>query len=165
MLYQRVDDERHHTAFHESGHAVAAYRLGWPFSYVTIEPSDMTAGHLHSLPVLAEPLPYLGRKDRIDIVRSVKVSLAGVIATRAAGFHDPYDGSDGDYMDVLALLNVLCDGIDDLETTIVRLADETAEMLREQKTWALVEAVASALLHRRTLGYRAVHNLAMRCSA
>lgn len=76
------------TAYHEAGHAVAAWALGARLHRVTITPGQDYAGRVSRNRSLPESTLY-GNPDyaRLRMEREIKIALAGAIAQRRAFPH------------------------------------------------------------------------------
>lgn len=151
------------TAYHEAGHAVAAWCLGVGQRYATIVENEFSAGH-----VMLDPEQVITFQRSVDICQGnrwdssrleaekwVMVCQAGEVAHRRHIFPGPVrrdrfqsDRSAGfqilhryapneEKRDIVAHYRLLC-------TWTVSLIEQN---------WQLVEAVAKALLERRTLSY------------
>jgi ATP-dependent Zn protease len=142
-------------AFHEAGHAVAAYVLRRRINLVTIVGGDGHNGRV-SLTELAPR--HLKRRER-DVV----IGLAGVPAERRllGGKHDPR-GFENDRLGVLKTLRdtAMRRGEDPellLESRVQAALKEAKSIVNEH--WPAVESLADELLRRRTLSGRAVRKL------
>jgi ATP-dependent Zn protease len=147
------------TAYHEAGHAVARYFLRLPFRYVTIRARGDADGY-----VMTRPFPRASR-DRIqfggatanDVQRvydEVVTDLAGFIAQRRAlGDADP-EQSYSDTHGAVGLLDRVCGSNEEVEACAHWLWVRACGLIEAR--WAIVEAVATALLEARTLTARQV---------
>jgi len=75
------------TAYHEAGHAIAAWRLELSFRYVTVEPcvSDGSLGHiLHRIPKWLTPETEGSHRARLHTERHIITDFAGQLAERSS---------------------------------------------------------------------------------
>jgi len=161
-------------AYHEAGHAVAAFRLRRRFSYVTIEPDpggnyvgkvERPDDALREL-ILDGACPKItpGEIERLD--RDIMVELAGFVAEiyYTTG-EEKYNAAGADYEKALHLAlpvvlhqmreNDDSDEIDLREVAewhVYDLGGKTIPIITRE-SWPLVEALASALLEQRTIRY------------
>jgi len=144
------------TAIHEAGHAVMAHLQRVPFRYVSIVPDKETLGHvrLGEWPQWAHPesSQYRERAAFDWFERRIRVDLAGQIAEsyhlgRRLRFGMQHDNSNaGD-----AALH-LCRGVEETADALLKwLYLDTRDLLTAPPAWAAVEALATALMERRTM--------------
>jgi hypothetical protein len=144
------------TAYHEAGHAIAAWRLETRVSSVTVEPNEDNLGAtLHSNPLYGMDIdcgddsPRAQRRAENYMV----ISLAGPAAQRE---HNPrsvrvYHGR-SDREAVCEVLSQLCVVGSDLFHAYYRLMDLRARVLVQHfVNWRAIEILAQELLQRRTL--------------
>jgi hypothetical protein len=140
------------TAFHEAGHAVAAWRRGLKIHSVTIVPTPEFRGHIqHANPLQGIHLDYDGSpRARLRAEAAIVVCLAGPEAQRRfsprswRSFHGATDH------ELAADLAMSLNGSDEavnahLKWLSIVTRDEIAVW------WPLVEKVAHALVRERTL--------------
>lgn len=149
------------TAFHEAGHAVAAFYSGLPVHKATIvfDREHATLGHvrhhnpLHRAPELDiyEMTPNV--KDRME--RLVVVCLAGAIAERRHAGRASRAGASEDHHQAAGLALHLAGGSGDGATLLLRYLDWRAHNLVKAR-WPEIEAVAAALLEHKTLGRKGI---------
>ena len=141
-------DEDRIAAFHEAGHAVAAWAQGIGVEYATIEHEEGERGR-----IALEQEPGL-LTSVAEMERLIRVSLAGPMAQqRACGDAEiDQERAGADMIIVRALFIVITGGnIDRFPQFITRLRDETEALIFEPLNWARVLSVAAALVERRTL--------------
>jgi len=143
-------DQDEDTAYHEAGHAVAAFALKVPVRQATIVPDGDILGHVrHS------KLGGAGRNPR-RAERRVIIALAGDIAER---HHNPHRrrGDARDLGKAIDIIDRLARSDDHLKKWFHRkkwlaeLEKEAADLILSDRWWPTVEAVAKALVQRRTL--------------
>src|SRR5947209_3102570 len=72
------------TAYHEAGHAVAAFNVGRSFRHVTIEPGDESLGHLlhDRFSRSFKPDIAMSKRTEATIEDHVLIGMAGMAAER-----------------------------------------------------------------------------------
>lgn len=143
-------------AYHEAGHAVASVLLGVGLRSVTIVP-DAGRGTLG----LCQGTPP-GRGFRPDaavdgrtmrrLQDQVMVLLAGGIAEYEFTRRHNHRGCDHDYRVAADLAGYACGGGKELEFFLGWLGERVRGLLRNRAHWPAVEALAAALMERRTIG-------------
>ncbi len=173
--------DREVVAFHESGHAVLQVILGVPLRYVTIVPEDGSLGHtlakgltpsatqwLELGPSVWTPTPPSIR-DRVE--RRIMSTLAGEIAQeRATGTTEgsrfstdhPVHGTviiDGDWHVAVETAAAISVDNSEVDGYLEWLHARTRTFVNHREVWASVEAVAAALLSKKTLSSRRVRDI------
>ena len=143
-------------AFHEAGHAVAAYHVRVRFRRIAIgkrEPKEL--GWLELW--LAPQAPANGIADvrtEHEIERSVIVLLAGGQAERMAVGRAKYLGSGLDFYEAVRYAGYLCRTRTEM-SAYLRWMQLRVRALVESASWRQpIEALARCLLRRRELGAR-----------
>jgi hypothetical protein len=146
------------TAYHEAGHAMAAWYFEIPFGkgkhVLSIVPEGTTQGHFLSKYILR------GRRlevsttgaDRLKMERVVVVLLAGMVAQRK---HRPssvrsWQGS-SDFHSAVNLVSYFAASGRETEAYLKLLRIRAELTLERPGAWECVEAIATALLDRKTL--------------
>jgi hypothetical protein len=142
------------TAYHEAGHAVALHHCGIKYNYVTIEPDEEgRLGHvLHRLPKWFNPETDLCDRVRLLAERHIIVNYAGQIAQTKFRGKPLRFGMESDNATAIDLAIYLCGGLGatcDAYLLYCLYASLDVVNLR----WREIEAVAEALLARKTLKY------------
>jgi hypothetical protein len=147
------------TAFHEAGHAVAALALGFSVKVATIEPgSDPETGRPSSGHIEYDPQEILRgaeqdvRRLAVEtlIKRQAIVSFAGPAAQAIARPGTRIRaGAIGDHEHIARTIGLLCRDMES-EKALRRWCENEARGLVKAR-WSHIEAVALALLERRTL--------------
>lgn len=155
-----VSDAERFIAIHEAGHAVVAWFDGQPVEIVTIVPGEGYSGRA----MLADTIPDgLESVAQEDCARGAAVAIAGPEANAIAG---------QDY-EAFVAARVQFGGYrwapsgEDRSTALLYLGDDAAalEILAAQVSaelqdrWAHVEALAGALLERKTLTRSAIEGI------
>lgn len=149
--------DRQYVAFHEAGHAVAAFAQDIRLRTVTIEPGDGARGFVEHDRLLAR---FRGReltllwKDRL--MKSARVSLAGEIAQRRAFPRSirSWHGSADHNAAIECVLSYTDGGGEDVRLLRAHfrvLQLETEQLLDGAGRWRAVEGLADALNRRTTL--------------
>jgi Peptidase family M41 len=152
----KAERERHNlerTAYHEAGHAVVAMKLDRRFHHVTIEPGDGSLGHvLHEkFSRRFRPDIELGFRARETIDDHCLISMAGMAADSRFIGRDTWDGGGQDTHQAIDLAARL--GYDNqvLGHYIPFMRARVDGLMRSDRVWSQVQAVAAALLEQRTL--------------
>jgi hypothetical protein len=132
--------QRERKAYHEAGHAVAAYRLGVEVRSATILPDHDSAGYVTHGDLFCGHT--LG-SDRAVLERAIKISLAGPLAEARFSPGDLLWGTRGDYDCALGLARYLAGSLGEHEL-LHFLERQTRALL--DCYWGDVERVARALL-------------------
>jgi hypothetical protein len=150
----KTDSPREEVAYHEAGHAVVAFALKLGVKRLTIDPEGGAAGSVEHLRAsfsndqMNEYEEKYGKaRLRIRVEPDLVVFLAGEIAQSMAG--PSYDGSWEDRGDAINRAERFCDSIEETEAYVSWLHVRASDLLRRH--WLAVEAVARALLERKTL--------------
>jgi hypothetical protein len=143
------------TAYHEAGHAVIAYLLGYKPQSVTIVPTLDTAGHLviHGDPLNGFQLDIDHSDEaRLRVESAITICFAGPIAQKR---HNPRSWrkvhGQWDY-DTIAELGLRVCGSSEQATAFIRWREIVArEMVQAQ--WLRIALVAGQLLERKRLSH------------
>jgi hypothetical protein len=147
-----VDCRLEITAYHEAGHAVAGYLLGYLPIDVTIERDGAIVGRTNFDPMPDSLKDYLNesREKREYIRARVITECAGTIATDIkfpGRSHDEGDTHDHYWTEKLMEETIIWEG--HIEKNLAEFLDETRTLLN--RNWLWVEAVAAALLDSKSL--------------
>jgi hypothetical protein len=144
------------TAFHEAGHAAAAFHLGVAVKEVSIVP-DIGAerlGHCagYGYPDWFSPDALIDDRSRALAEREIIVMFAGPAAeARARGRRDHVGAGGDDYRYAIDLASRFCGSIEETTAYVAWLALRAQNLIHDPFVWFGVEALAAALLARRTL--------------
>ena len=146
------------TAYHEAGHAVLRHYLEYAGtnSRVTIKPNADSRGHVLVYPEKSfrPDLKYDLRK----IVDRITVCLAGNAAIKKLTGRWDNIGAEDDYHQAAGFaLYVTGDGGDEVNALVRWLQIRAAGVVNNQ--WPYIEAVAAALLERKTLNGKEVREV------
>lgn len=154
-------------AYHEAGHAVVAKCLGVAVRRATIIPEDGSAGHvLHTRMSrkMSEAIEFADRfsLSRLQAEKRVMVSLAGELAQRRFdpnSVHPDHGAGDREHIAHILERYAGCDsdGVIDMRKHYALLEEWTDQLLAQK--WYLVQAVADALVERRTLSKQEIYDV------
>ena len=154
---------RDQAAYHEAGHAVAAYLLRRSFTRVSIVPDDDTLGHVKYRGYAAGFRPDLEITLRVRerLEAAVMTSLAGVEAQRVyEPTAAPEDcGGESDYRAAIDLASYVSPDPEELGAYLEWLRLRVAGIFKLPVHWAATRAVAEALLVRQILSAPATRKL------
>ncbi len=143
------------TAYHEAGHAVIAYLLGYKPQSATIVPTVDTAGHviIHANPLHGFQLDIDGSDEaRLRVESAITICFAGPIAQKR---HNPRSRRKAhgqwDY-DTIAELGLRVCGSGEQATAFIRWHEIVARDL-VQAHWLHIARVAGQLLERERLSH------------
>jgi hypothetical protein len=146
------------TAFHEAGHAVMACILHVPLGKVTNLPGEGRAGSCHFAKIF-RPRNFTNR-DRLVMEKHIMIALAGGIAQRIS---DPktyrYYHCETDHSEAAQMALTVTGSAAETNAYIAWLSVRTEETLRQRLYWDVVQAVATELMRRRTLGGNVVRKI------
>ena len=131
MQAEKVDEDRI-AAFHEAGHAVAAWAQSVGMDYATIGHEEGATGRI----ALEQEPGLLGSIAGME--RLIRISLAGPIAQQRACGDTKLDQekAGADMIIVRALFLVISGGkIDSFPQFIARLTTETEELIKQPMNW------------------------------
>jgi ATP-dependent Zn protease len=148
------------TAYHEAGHAVAAYVLRRRFSKASIVREEDSLGRLTRPPSYGtgfEPeLDYKGTSKPWIEQEIMSLLAAGTAVDLLTGREDWGEGEveSSDLQKAHVLAEMVCGSNEEVEAYLNWLAIRTRNMLSNPPYWAAVEALAGALLEQQEIGYR-----------
>lgn len=163
MATRKKDGADEATAYHEAGHAIAAFRLGINIKRVTIVGTEDASGRtVFDRPVLQGiHLDYdSSPRARLKAEGAILICLAGPMAQqhyRANSLRNWH--SRGDYRNAVDIAMSLNGSTEQTEAYLRWLEIRARDMVRIN--WRGVEAVANALLNERTLDMVAVRRTAL----
>lgn len=148
-------------AYHEAGHAVAAYIVRRRWQYATIEPTDDSLGHIRYFPAPATFHPDADEdtRTRYRLEQYATTALGGVVAeAKLIGSHN-WVGASADLRQAVDWLDYLSSGPDETGAYVGWMLERTRGLLRQEHWWLAVEHLAAALLVHRRLDYRRCRQL------
>ena len=149
----RISKSVHSTAYHEAGHAVAAWDQELRFRHVTIKPSGDSLGHiLHHKHKMRNIDSDVSERNRMLTERYVLVSLAGYCAERKFNPHGIRSYSwKSDRDNAVDLLDYFADSEDELRLYLRLMLCRASNMMEKPFHWRALECLADALVERQTL--------------
>lgn len=150
-------------AYHEAGHAVAAYLLRRRFDWISIQSDEHFLGYVTFTAI--ESLGANGRggrRARALAEREIMIDLAGNIAERIfTGRHD-WMRATVDIRNINEVALRFCADAEEAQAFIRWLTIRTRNLLSRTRNWAAVSALADALLHEGKLSYPAARPIIAR---
>jgi len=153
-----AEEERVETAYHEAGHAVALYALGFDLGGATIVSGRDHLGRVgtptnEAVAERLDVLEYLGEDGETYLMRQIVLAFSGVksVEILTGQDHDPRAGDvqfwlpGSDWHRLNTWLPMLA-APEDYPSVYDKTWDEAERVLREN--WGAVSAVAAALLER-----------------
>lgn len=147
------------TAYHEAGHVVANYLVGFKMEDVSIVPDKESLGHVTCNPFKDydfDSYRIYHIKDYELIFNTVLKNMAGDISEcKAAGKRKLFVNRDDD--DCSLTLFTACEISGRLKSSIIEAAEcYIWEIFDEERPWELVQLIARTLLERKTLTGREI---------
>lgn len=140
------------TAYHEAGHAVAAWRQGLKFKRVTIKPDADSLGHvLKGFPKWFRPDNDQSDRVRLHAERHIIMDFAGQLAEAKFRGRRPRYGMGADNQNAVDMALYLCGSQKAVEAFLRFCWCVSQEFVNGR--WGKIEALAAALLERETLNY------------
>ena len=145
------------TAYHEAGHAVAAYNCRIAFTEVSIIPNDDTNGRItfRKSPKSFQPDLCMNTRTRLRIENNAIVDFAGGKAEhkfRHSRF--PTRGASADFDNTVQLILYYCGSEREADAYIKWLSVRAEYLVGVRENWAAIEALASELLIHQKIGSR-----------
>ena len=143
------------TAYHEAGHAVAAFYMKRSFRYVTIEPEEDSLGHIMYKKFRDSFNPEIDpdREIRKPLEKAIITAFAGPIAEQIFSGRKNIIGAKSDLRDALDYACYLCGSLEETEAYVNWLWIRTKNMIKQPAKWCSVEGLAEELLDCRKIGY------------
>ena len=143
------------TAYHEAGHAVAAFYMKRSFRYVTIEPEEDSLGHIMYKKFRDSFNPEIDpdREIRKPLEKAIITAFAGPIAEQIFSGRKNRIGASSDFHGALDCALYLCGSNEETEAYVNWLWIRTKNMIRQPAKWCSVEGLAKELLDCRKIGY------------
>lgn len=147
-------------AYHEAGHVVAAYLLRIDILSVTIAPAGDYLGAARNGKMIGGDLSIRCgyKKDRRAIAwveRFVQMLFAGPVAENQFSGRWNYVGAGQDYMNAADLASHVCYDEGELSAYLQLLKIRSRLLITQERNWLAVEALAAALLEKKTLSKKA----------
>jgi len=144
------------TAYHEAGHAVAAYLRHLRFTSISIVPSGGTLGRCEfseaGMTIEFDVRTMARARRRVETL--IVVSLAGVIAENVLTGRNNWRGAHADLHDAARYASYVTGSEDEMGAYVRWLWEHTRMLLKAPPCWLAVRRVAAALLHDHRIGER-----------
>lgn len=148
----------HRTAYHEAGHAVAAFMLDIGIGRASIRPCrmDNSLGHVTfrttaELRSVLSDLDICTPRHEVWVLKKAIATFAGHEAERIATGRANHAGASEDRKSIADMLLTIYGDPQSVELCAKWLCHRAVTLLRMPHVWPMVEAVAEALKERRTL--------------
>jgi len=141
-------------AYHEAGHALAAYEERIRIKRVTIKPEETYSGCVFfTKPCVDSSLEHdHSRKQTLRVERRVRVLLAGVAAQRRFSPHSiRHYHAKSDLKDAFSLVGYIAGPPEEISAYINLLNIQTKNMINLPLNWSAIQALAEALLSHETI--------------
>lgn len=144
------------TAYHEAGHAVAAFAMNKRFTRVSIiaNPDDNSLGRLLGCGWNSKLNPEFdgGVRLRNRVEAQIIVFLAGPVAEAKLTGHYNHIGASKDYHDAVSFAGYVTGSSKETSAYINWLLEKTKNLLSNYN-WDAVKMLADELIKRREIGY------------
>jgi hypothetical protein len=150
------------TAYHEAGHAVAAFHLGRPISRVTITPDGNVLGSVRHYPIRGkwlQPDVVIDTRTEKFLEASITVLLAGPSAERKARGRWNHTGASSDRERAGDLAFRLVGSEKQLQRYWAWREQIASDLWENAYVWEQVQRLAAELLKRKTMSGRAVREV------
>ena len=160
MEKEAPEKKEEDVVYHEAGHAVAACFTRMRFKQVTILPDKDSLGKC-SLTLWKDFRPDVEMAHRLNPrVRAYTfVALAGVTAEEKSAGHFPRFGFEDDQNLAYSLISKVVGSFEEEQAYVDFMRQQTKNLI--EANWEAAQAVAQALLERKTLRYPEVRRLIM----
>jgi hypothetical protein len=141
------------TAYHEAGHAVAAFERGVPVHHASIIPTEGTKGHIrHATTFRRSESPEwdTSPRNRIKAERAVIIAFAGGIAQRHR-FPRSHVGDERDLANAVDVIEYFARSEEHLALWLRTLRQEAKDLITGEQWWPVVEALAAKLMEQRQM--------------
>jgi hypothetical protein len=144
------------TAYHEAGHAVAAYVRHLRFTSISIIPDRGTLGRCEfsETGVVIDPESGTQLRARRRIETLIIVSLAGVIAESLLTGRHNWRGAHADLHDATRYASFVTGNVEELRAYERWLWEHTRTLLGARPCWLAVQQLAVTLIEDRRIGER-----------
>lgn len=156
----QTDKRLRATAYHEAGHAVVMWELRSRqgergFEHVTIVPNEEqgSLGHCRNVPAPSDFHPDVETRPE-DVVRlqdDIVATFAGTEAEKRYTGRYNHVGADSDYHHAVELADYLVGSNEECEALLRWLMVRTRALVAQPHVWAMIEALAAALLEHPTM--------------
>jgi hypothetical protein len=144
------------TAYHEAGHTVMAFELGRKVRYITTIPGLVADTRGHVRPTASPKWHLMDDSCAPRMLRWIEREIAILISGPLAQgmFLGEFDsvGASRDHQEVIRLGSMLFNSPDAMKEYLEKQVHIIVEFLKQPSVWVQVEALAAALIVRRTIG-------------
>jgi Peptidase family M41 len=154
-----VSKDKEIIAYHEAGHAVAAYILRRRFHYVTVKPEGDAGGHMREvlIPSMAKWTDSLGwpERYRARLEKQAMISLAGAVALELITGDPQWLRASKDQDQAIDMVMALSEGsADEAGPYCDWLTARVRSLLGQAHYLRAIKALAYSLLIEETVDYR-----------
>jgi hypothetical protein len=143
------------TAYHEAGHAVAAYALRRAFRSVTIVPGEDFLGKIW-LTKLSTFHPEYDNSSKTNrrVEEGIIINYAGFVAEGIFTGRNDYRGAHHDLVCAAALASNMVGSAEEEDAYLNYLWISTKNLMKLPHWWSATEALAKTLLEKKTLNHK-----------
>jgi hypothetical protein len=142
------------TAYHEAGHAVAAYLRHWRFTGISIVPDRYTLGRCFFSQREIVLRTSRMRETRARLETLIVISLAGPAAERLISGRTNRRGALDDVREAEAYASCVAGSEEELRAYMQWLWEFTNNLIGAEPHWSAVKALAAELVARGQVGER-----------
>lgn len=150
-------------AYHEAGHVVANYLMGFEVEVVTIIPDENSLGYSESKVFSDDFDVERFRLDRIEdyelFFKAVAVGLGGYVSEYKASGRRNWISTETDFSNIDDLLTLFQFSESLQKGICITAADYLTDVFEFPHVWALVQAIVSALMVKKTLNKKEIADL------
>ncbi len=144
-------------AYHEAGHAVAAYVVKRAFQHVSIEEDEESLGHVMFRKFSDKFQPEYQEEDRIRplLEKCIIVGLAGEVAEKKSyNAEIDFQSSMSDFSKAFDYICYLVGTVEEAEAFLNWMIVRTKNIIYLDFNWNAVKVLAEQLIKRKRIGYR-----------
>jgi len=147
------------TAYHEAGHAVAAYLRHWRFTGISIVPDRYTLGRCFFSEREIVLRTSRMRETRARLETLIVISLAGPVAEWLVSGRRNRRGALDDFAEAERYAACVTSSEEELRAYLTWLWEFTGNLMSAEPHWSAVKALASELAGRGEVGERRARQL------
>ena len=145
-MSDRSFQRRRRTAYHEAGHALAAWKLKIPFKRVSVVAADKTWHVLYPALLSGSDWDSIPPRARDRLERRMIVGLAGGEAERLISGRYNHRGARSDYRNVWDIVSRLAGSIEEASAYSMWLSLRARNLIRAPQHRPSLDALAAALM-------------------